>query len=1307
MTNKYSKGLLKVGSIAILSVCGIVLSQQVNKTPFSITANAETEQNGTGTPTGVSEQNQVALSANTAARESISTDSKAVGSQTSNVSDLAAGQHVAENGQTDGNDNPDQSGQTTESSQTGVTGQNGGNSSRAGSATPAASKTVDVGANSATDNVAGKTVISAQTGDATVNDSDLTAQQSTTPESTTTNAVQPTAFAKMAVLADPNPEPAVATSELIVHYQPKSGDTTAREVYVWTDTVAGAFYQFTSSDQFGQVAQIPVAGDPDKINFIISTEDWNKDGGDRSVATTGGLGEAWVVGGQDTTLTTPPSTDVTPSYRSVNVTVHYYRDDQNYTGWNIYTWPNTGDGVGHDFTSTDDYGQVANFTVSAGTPFNQIGVIVRQSTADNEWAAKDIDADRFLQYGLIHDNGDGTGTAEVWLAQDDPSIYINPTLINRTAQIKSASVDTFNTIKVTVNKPFELANIQNQITWDGGTIQSVATDPDAPTTGLIITTANDVDLRHPGTITMGDYGNAAVTLGNVVRSTAFDDKYAYSGTLGAQYTVSQTDFRLWAPTATSVTLVTYAGDAPDSPIASETPMNASEKGTWDYVLHGDQKDLVYTYRLTFSDGTVNNTIDPYATAAIVNGSRGVVLAPDEMVPANWGARMPAFTSPTDAVITEMDIRDFSIAANSGITDKGKYLGVIQSGTKTTDGNTSGLDYLVQSGTTHVQIMPMYDFNSVDESKPDVPQYNWGYDPLNYNVPEGSYSTDATNPATRVVEAKEMIQGLHDKGLRVIMDVVYNHVADPNSQALALTVPGYYFRYDANGKLSNGTGVGNDVASERAMARKYIVDSVTYWAKNYNLDGFRFDLMGILDVDTMNAIRDALNKIDPSIIVLGEGWDLSTTLPADQKADQKNADKTSDQIAYFNDSIRDAIKGSVFNATDPGFVSGKQGVETLLAANVLGGQNLDPSLSTYTSPQQLVQYVEAHDNLTLYDKLVATSPDASAGTIAKQDMLANSIILLSQGVPFMQIGQDFMRTKGGNDNSYNAPDSVNEIDWDRAATYGNNVQYIRNLIAFRKATPALRYTSYDAINANTKLLKAADQIVAYQTKDETGTYMIMFNANPNANTMALPNGQYHVMVKDDQVDLNGSQMVDVTDGQVSIDGLSTLVLKLAKADTSGGETGENTGSNSGNTGNIGDTGNAGHSSGTGNSTGTNTSNTGTTPGDQSTVGTGGKLTSGTADNGGTAMNSPEAGQNGADRGSSENGSLAVGQQQSSNPTAVNGMVVAGQTGQTDATSHKNQILPQTNESGSSLLALIGVSLMSLMSALGIREKKRRN
>lgn len=684
-------------------------------------------------------------------------------------------------------------------------------------------------------------------------------------------------------------------------------------------------------------------------------------------------------------------------------------------------------------------------------------------------------------------------------------------------------------------------------------------------TKVLITTAKDLDVRGKYTVEVKGFGSQDAIAGSVVRTDAFDKKYAYDGDdLGATYTSAKTGFKVWAPTATKVELVTYQSDDVNAEVDKTIDMASEDKGVWSALVKNLASGTAYSYKLTFADGTVNVSADPYATAAVANGERSVVLSSEDMGSA--GDRMPEFGKTTDATIAEMNIRDFSINPNSGISadKRGKYLGVVESGTKTANGATSGLDYLKQLGVSHVQIMPMYDYGSVDEtgdlSYNAQGAQNWGYDPENYNVPEGSYSSDPSDPASRVTEMKQMVKGLHENDIRVIMDVVYNHVYNAANHSFNKTVPGYYFRYDDNGSLVNNSGCGNDTASERKMMRKYIVDSVTYWAKNYNVDGFRFDLMGLIDTETMKEVRAALDEIDPSIIILGEGWDMNTTMDEGEMTIQPNAyqvasDGTNNGIAFFNDSVRDGLKGSVFSDTDTGFVSGKADQESLIAHNVLGCQYDENATTTcwngnaqdhYADAGQVVNYAEIHDNMTLYDKLRKSVPTDDDATTVARAKLADSVVYLSEGIPAIQLGQEFLRTKGGDGNSYNTGDAVNAIDWDRTTQYADSVDYVKGLIKLRKQINALRLTDYNDINANVTMLKSADGVVAYQAEQSDGTYVVIFNANADKTAIeGLANGSYQVLAADGKVYSDDAiANVDLAEGaSYEAGALSATVLKL--------------------------------------------------------------------------------------------------------------------------------------------------------------------
>ena len=599
-----------------------------------------------------------------------------------------------------------------------------------------------------------------------------------------------------------------------------------------------------------------------------------------------------------------------------------------------------------------------------------------------------------------------------------------------------------------------------------------------------------------------------------VRSNDFDNYFSYDGELGALYEKEGTLLRVWTPTAKSVEVWIYADDSFKGP-STKIEMVQKPKGIFEAYLPGDQHGTIYVYKILFLNNRESISVDPYARATTVNGMKSVIADLNRTNPDGWGERLPAFGLPEEAIIYELHIRDFSISETSGIVNKGKFLGLTEKNTQNASGRKTGLDYLIDLGITHIQILPMFDYATVDEANLTEPQYNWGYDPLNYNVPEGSYSTDPFDPFNRIFELKQMIRTLHENGLRVIMDVVYNHVYDPKDQALERTVPGYFYRYNADGSLANGTGVGNDTASERHMMRKYIIDSVKYWAKEYHLDGFRFDLMGIHDSVTMNAIREALDKIDPSIIIIGEGWEMSTPLPEDLKASQRNA-QAMPRIAHFNDSIRIAVKGSDFgDEKDRGFISGKNYLEDLLLRNIKGAMHLS-SHSSYVDPEQVIQYVEAHDNLTLYDKLLRSNPDDSEEVRIKRHTLATSIVLLSQGVPFIHGGQEFLRTKAGVANSYQSPDEINQFEWERVTTFQESVAYVKGLIALRKSEYLFRLHTHEEIDAHFTMLSENFNIVAFSLTNSEKKYIVIFNGNRSDTIFRIQKGKYAILVEDNQV-----------------------------------------------------------------------------------------------------------------------------------------------------------------------------------------------
>ncbi len=537
------------------------------------------------------------------------------------------------------------------------------------------------------------------------------------------------------------------------------------------------------------------------------------------------------------------------------------------------------------------------------------------------------------------------------------------------------------------------------------------------------------------------------------------DAMAYNGDdLGAVYSKESTSFKLWAPTAEKVTLKLFSkgsDEEEDSRLIAETEMDYDQSsGVWSTLAKGNLEGDYYTYEVTVN-GKTNETVDPYARAAGVNGKRSMVCELSKTDPEGWNDdSFERVSAQTEAIIWEVHVKDFSSSESSGVSEKnrGKYLAFTES--ETTLNNEGSIktcvDYLKDMGINYVQINPFYDYGSVDESG-DNSQFNWGYDPVNYNVPEGSYSSDPYDGRVRINEAKQMVMALHKAGIGVIMDVVYNHVYDAAESCFDKTVPGYYFRHDIDGNLSNGSGCGNDTASERAMYRKYMVDSVKYWAEEYHLDGFRFDLMGLHDVDTMNEIRKTLDTLEngEKIIMYGEAWNMPTASDA-ELANQNNMFSLSTRIGAFNDGIRDAIKGNNFNATEGGFVQGASSWVKLESGTL--------AATKYWSkqPSQTVSYTSCHDNLTLYDKLVASVKGTDADYRARYDELvdmnkmAATAVFTAQGASFMLAGEEMARSKDGDHNSYKSSVEENQIDWNNLTKYSDLVKYYKGLIEIRRA-----------------------------------------------------------------------------------------------------------------------------------------------------------------------------------------------------------------------------------------------------------------
>lgn len=645
-------------------------------------------------------------------------------------------------------------------------------------------------------------------------------------------------------------------------------------------------------------------------------------------------------------------------------------------------------------------------------------------------------------------------------------------------------------------------------------------------------------------------------------SEAFTRDYTYTGRdLGAVCTGEGTEFRVWAPTAESIVLCLHtapapAGDAAGTPEV-RIPLEKSTHGVWVYqtkeYLHG----TYYTYLVT-ADGATHETTDPYARACSANGARSMVVELSKTNPEGWDTdHGPALSRPTDAILYELHIRDLSMDASSGITHKGKFAGLSETGTRNKAGLSTGLDHLKELGITHIHLLPCFDYASVDETNPS---FNWGYDPANYNIPEGSYASDPSDGAVRIREMKEMVQALHAAGLGVIMDVVYNHTAAAADSHFNRLVPYYYYRMNPDGTFANGSACGNETASERPMMRNFLIDSVAYWAKEYHIDGFRFDLMGLHDIDTMRAIRARLNEINPQLLMYGEGWvGGPSPLPENARAIKQNISRIPG-VAAFNDNLRDAIKGSVFDAKEKGFVTGKKKLCEDIRFGICGCaphpqldlKNMRSADAFWAaSPAQCVNYVSAHDNYTLWDKLACSFRSGTKTLRIRMNKLAAAIYLTAQGIPFFQAGEEFLRSKpaadgsGFDDNSYRSPDSVNALKWNELTKNRAVYEYYRGLIAFRKAHPALRMDTAQQVAAHLRFLPDVPEntvgflLTGHAGGDALKDICILFNPNRAAVQFYIPNGIWDIYADDA---FTGTEPLGQIKGENAVvEGVSCLIL----------------------------------------------------------------------------------------------------------------------------------------------------------------------
>lgn len=599
----------------------------------------------------------------------------------------------------------------------------------------------------------------------------------------------------------------------------------------------------------------------------------------------------------------------------------------------------------------------------------------------------------------------------------------------------------------------------------------------------------------------------------------------FAQTLSAQgifnemsYQQGMTEFRLNAPT--EATLRIYDNGS-DTKAAKTVKMKKASNGEWVATVKGNLKGKFYTF-----DTGNGECPGLFAKAVCVNGDRAAIVDMTDTNPEGWANDVrPSLKSPCDLVIYELHHRDFSIDASSGLVNKGKFLALAE---------PKAIDYLKRLGVNAIHILPSFDFASIDETRLDQPQYNWGYDPKNYNVPEGSYATDPYEPTRRIKEFKTMVMALHKAGIRVILDVVYNHTFNIKNSNFQRISPDYYYRKTADGRYSDGSGCGNETASEKPLMRTYMIESVKYWVNEYHIDGFRFDLMGVHDIETMNQIRHEVNNIDPSIYIYGEGWSAgSCAYPTEKLAMKANAQKL-DGIGAFSDEMRDALRGPVSDDHKGGFLAGASGQEESIKFGIVGAiqhPQVDMTKVNYSkapwtnSPSQMVSYVSCHDDMCLTDRLRTSIPGINTDELIRLDLLAQTAVFTSQGVPFMLCGEEMLRDKKGVANSFRSPDNINHLDWNNLKKYPEVFDYYSGLIALRKAHPAFRLGNAEAVRQHLEFLSAPSGVVAFRLKNHAGgdawnNIIVILNANRTAQTINIPQNQYTAVVKDGVVKAEG-------------------------------------------------------------------------------------------------------------------------------------------------------------------------------------------
>jgi pullulanase len=615
--------------------------------------------------------------------------------------------------------------------------------------------------------------------------------------------------------------------------------------------------------------------------------------------------------------------------------------------------------------------------------------------------------------------------------------------------------------------------------------------------------------------------------------------------LEMDYSAEKTTFEVWAPTAESAVVRLYDGDK----MVEEIKMKSAEDGLWTATAKGDKKGLYYAFQVTIDGKPLKETAGIFARALNVNGDRGAIIDLNDTNPEGWAEDKTPVVPTSEIVIYEMHYRDMTAHKSAGSSNPGKYIAMAELGTQSPEGLSTGIDHLREMGITHVHLLPTADFGSIDESKP-TDQYNWGYEPKNYNAPEGTYATDVNNPETRIREFKTLVQALHNAGICVVLDVVYNHTTSTENCGFELTVPGYFYRMREDGSFADGSGCGNETASEKPMMRKYMVESLEYWVKEYHIDGFRFDLMAIHDIETMNLIRERLSALNPDILIYGEGWAASAPQYDEKKLAFKRYTYRMPGIAAFSDDIRNALRGTL-DLSEGGFIHGVKGNKEALKFGIVGGVE-HPEVSHSEdawceNPRQHISYVTCHDDHNLRDRIEHLSPNATEEERLKMVKLAQFGVFTSQGIPFFFCGEEMYRSKLGQKNTYNMPDKYNAIDWSQKQQYSDLVDYYKGLIAMRKEHPAFSLGSAEAVREHLSFIENDNEAALgfvldnLEGIDPAKRIVVLMNGSRESVEFDIPAGTYKWITDGEYIHPKGMVPFNIRSGKVTVSPISGVIL----------------------------------------------------------------------------------------------------------------------------------------------------------------------